>query len=136
MAPTRYGWLTGLAIGGAILVIAPIVHPLDASYLIPTHWKITLVTSGLASAIGAFLVGRRWVRWSFALAIGVMCAFVIRISIDISHDRTNHNLLPFELIIDFVSVFLCALVGAGMGTIVRRFADRPSEHGPYKPRWR
>jgi hypothetical protein len=123
-------------IGAAILVFAPMIHPLDENYLIPTHWSIVFLLSGIVSAACVFLLGRGWLAWSAANAAGVMCAFMIRVSIDVAHDRTNHNLLPFELILDFVSVLVCSLVGAGAGYFVRRRADRPGEQGPWKPRWR
>jgi hypothetical protein len=125
-----------MLIGVVVLVGWPMIHPLDTNYLIPTHWTVVFLVSGFESAVCVFLLGRGWLSWSLATALGVLCAFVIRVEIDIAHDRTNHNLLPFELIIDFVSVLLCSLVGAGLGYIVRRRADRPSEQGPWKPRWR
>ena len=95
-----------------------------------------LVVAGLASAIGVFLFGRDWWWWSLAMAVGAVCAFMIRVQIDVAHDRTSHNLLPFELLLDFVSVLAFSLVGALIGYNVRRRADRPSEHGPWTPGWK
>ena len=135
-APAIYASLTGIVIGLAMLVVAPIVHPFDSNYLIPTHWRIVLILAAIASAIGAFMLGRGWWQWAVAMAIGVLCAFMVRVQIDVARDRTNHNLLPFELILDFVSVLAFALVGALMGYKVRRRADNPTEEGGWTPPWK
>jgi hypothetical protein len=112
------------------------IRPLDANYLIPTHWRIVLVVAGISSAIGVFLMGHGWWQWSLAMAVGVLSAFMIRVQIDIARDRSAHNLLPFELILDSMSVFAFSVVGALIGYNVRRRADHPSEHGPYTPPWK
>ena len=135
-APAQFGWLTGGMIGAAALVVAPMIHALDTNYLIPTHWRITFVAVGIASAAGCFTLGRGWFTWALFAAIGVMCAFTVRVWLDVAKDPTNHNLLPFELVIDFVNVFAWALIGAAAGAATRHLADRPGEQGSWTPRWR
>jgi hypothetical protein len=134
-APGRIGILAGFALGVLLLVFAPMVAP-PANYLIPTHWKITLVLAGLASLVGVFALGRGAVRWALALTLGIMCAFVVRIAIDTSHDRTSHNLLPFELVGDFIGTLLWSIGGAAAGFFARRFADRAEESESWAPRWK
>jgi hypothetical protein len=133
--PLAIGWLCGAAIGLALLVVAPMIRPLDSNYLIPTHWRIVLAVAGIASAIGVFLLGRGWWWWSLAMTVGVLCAYMIRVQIDVARDRSAHNLLPFELLLDSMSVFAFSLVGALIGYNVRRRADHPSEQGGYTPPW-
>lgn len=127
--------LVGAAIGLVVLVLAPMVAA-PRNYLIPTHWKVTVVFAALASLAGAFALGRGAVRWALALSVGIMSAFAIRIAIDVSHDRTSHNLLPFELLSDFVGTFIWSIGGAAIGYFARRTADRADREGRWKPRWR
>jgi hypothetical protein len=134
-APGRYGILAGFALGVVLLVLAPMVAP-PSNYLIPNHWKVTLMLAGLASLAGVFALGRGAVRWALALSLGVMCAFAIRVAIDTSHDRTTHNLLPFELVGDFTGTLLWSIGGAALGFFARRFADRAEESETWTPRWK
>jgi len=127
--------LAGAAIGVFLLVLAPMIAP-PRNYLIPTHWKVTLVIAALTSLAGAFALGRGAVRWALALAVGVMSAFVVRIAIDVAHDRTSHNLLPFELLSDFFATFVWSMGGAAIGYFARRTADRADRQGRWEPRWR
>jgi hypothetical protein len=65
------------------------------------------------------------------LAFGVLCSNAIRIQIDWMHDPTDHNLLPLELLFEFVGLWLTAIVGGLLGWIAmrataRRVADPPS----------
>jgi hypothetical protein len=131
-----YGWFVGACIGVFVLVVAPMIHPLDKNYLIPTHWRIVFATVLVASAVACFLLARGWLRWALFVALGVMCAFAVRVWIDIARDRSNHNLLPFELVFDFASVLFWSAIGAAGGQSVRRLADRPTEGGTWTPRWK
>ena len=135
-APGRYGVLAGFAIGVVLLVLAPMLAPAGTNYLIPTHWKITLAIAGLTSLVGVFALGRGAVRWALALAVGVMCAFALRIVIDTKHDRTSHNLLPFELVGDFAGTLIWSMGGAALGFFARRVADRAEENERWTPRWK
>ena len=122
----RLGWLAGAGIGVVVLVLGPIVHPLDANYLIPTHWRLALLATGAASMAGAFVLGRRWrdaLRWAVALAAGLLSAFLIRLVMDIAHDPTDHNLWPIELVLDFVLTLAWSVPGAAIGWGARRMAD-------------
>ena len=135
-APGRYGMLAGAALGLVLLVLAPMAGTPGGNYLIPTHWKITLAIASLTSLVGVFALGRGAVRWALALAVGVLGAFVIRVAIDTSHDRTTHNLLPLELLGDFIATALWSLGGAAVGFFARRVADRAEQQGRWAPRWR
>ena len=135
-APALYGWIAGAVLGLVVLVAGPMIHRLDENYLIPTHWRIVFATAAVGSAVAGFLLVKGWLRWALFLAVGVMCAFLARVWIDVAHDRTNHNLLPFELVLDFASVLFWSGLGAAGGRGIRRVADRPTEHGKWTPRWK
>ncbi len=135
-APAIAGGLTGAAIGLLLLVAAPELRRFDTNYLIPTYWKLVVAASMIASGAGAFVLGRGWLRWSAALAAGVVLAYVIRVAIDVDRDRTTHNLLPLEIVFDYLVTFVGAAVGALIGWNARRLADKPTEQGPYAPGWK
>jgi len=135
-APTIAGGLTGAVIGLLLLVAAPALHRFDVNYLIPTYWKLVVAASMIASGAGAFVLSRGWLRWSSALAAGVVLAYVIRVAIDMDRDRTTHNLLPLEIVFDYVATFVASALGAVIGWNARRVADKPTEQGPYAPGWK
>lgn len=134
--PALYGWLAGFAIGVIVLVIAPIWQPAKANYLIPNYWAFAFGVTGVVSFAAVFVLGRGWLSWSLAIAIGVLCAFMIRVQIDVSHDKTNHNLLPFELLGELIMTLFWALLGAAVGQFTRRLADREEQQGAFAPRWK
>lgn len=131
-----YGWLAGFGVGVIVLVVAPIWQPRNANYLIPNYWAFAFGATCVGSYAAVFALGRGWLRWAIAMSVGVLCAFAIRVSIDVSHDRTNHNLLPFELVGELVVTLFWALLGSAAGQLTRRLADRDESEGPYAPRWK
>lgn len=134
--PTLYGWLAGFAVGVIVLVIAPIWRPANTNYLIPNYWAFAVGLTGVVSFAAVFVLGRGWLRWSVAITIGVLGAFMIRVQIDGAHDRTAHNLLPFELLGEFIMTLFWAMLGAAVGRLTRWLADREEQQGAFAPRWK
>jgi len=134
--PTVYGWVAGFVVGVIVLGLAPISRPANANYLIPGYWAVAVIVTAIVSCIAMFVLGRDWLFWTIGATLGILCAFAIRIHIDVAHDRTNHNLLPFELITDIIITALQAALGAAAGEFLRSYADRDDHHGPYTPRWK
>jgi len=134
--PALSGWLAGFVVGVIVLVVAPIWRSPTTNYLIPNYWAFAFALTGVASFAGVFVLGRGWLQWSFAITVGVLCAFMIRVYIDGTRDPTTHNLLPFELFGEFVLALFWALLGAGVGQFTRWLADREEQQGSYAPRWK
>jgi hypothetical protein len=135
-SPAFYGWLAGFAVGAIFRVDAPIVDSLDKTYLIPAHWKLAFAAAGLGSIAGVFALKRSGVIWPLMMTIGILCAYMIRVFLDGAHDRSTHNLLPFELIIDFVDLMIVCLIGSGIGYLTRRRADTESDQPQWAPSWK
>jgi len=134
------GWLVGAMLGAALLVVAPMLDTLDTNYLIPAHWRLLLVVAAVVSALGVATLPRvrlgDALAWMAAMPAGIVCAFVLRVAIDVRHDRTDHNLLPFELAIDFVAALRSCALGAAIGYVGRRLADHSAGDGPWRPSWK
>jgi hypothetical protein len=60
----------------------------------------------------------------FATTIGVIVALIIKIIIDWQFDPTSHNLFPFEIMIDLISILIASLIGAAVGLIYRKFIKK------------
>jgi hypothetical protein len=134
--PALYGWLAGFAVGVIVLVIAPIWKSPSANYLIPNYWAFAVGLTFVVSVAAVFVQGRGWLHWALAISVGVLCAFMIRVQIDVSHDRTNHNLLPFELLGELIRTSFWAILGSAAGQLMRRIADREEQQGAFAPRWK
>jgi hypothetical protein len=135
-SPALYGWLAGFAVGAIFLVVAPMVDSLDKNYLIPAHWKLVFAAAGVVSIAGVFALERSGVIWPLMMTIGILCAYMIRVFLDGAHARSTHNLLPFELIIDFVDLMIVCLIGSGIGYLARRRADKESDQPQWAPSWK
>ena len=64
----------------------------------------------------------------FSLLIGLLCGYIVKLSIDFQKDPSSHNLLPFEII---MLLFVCAiiiLVGIGLGLLYNRLNPEQVDH--------
>ncbi len=71
--------------------------------------------------LGAVHPGRAWL-----FGIATVSLVPVAIAVEIACDRTSHNLLPFELVID-AFLLLPGALGAAVGGLVRRDAGRPED---------
>ncbi len=124
--------LTASAVAGfaAFLVPLIIVPPpkLFASPLFPLV-RTSVENPRIASFVGLAVVGVcggffgrcSWVLLGLVtMGIFPLCALA-----EIVKDSTSHNLLPFELIMYGFFSF-AAVIGAGIGRLIRRAVNRPS----------
>jgi hypothetical protein len=78
------------------------------------RWELAL-SFFLGGAIG-------WLTRRTALvALGMILPFAVAMCIEIAKDSTSHNLLPFEILISWMPVFLVSWGGAYVGL---RFRER------------
>ena len=112
-------WLTGFITGLIVLVVLPMIWP-ESNYLIPGYWKLAVGIALVAGGAVVVVTEGGVVQVASMLAVGVLCAYAIRVTIDIHHDRTNHNLLPFEFVLDFVALWIPALIGGFFGALATR----------------
>jgi hypothetical protein len=119
-------WLPGFAIGLVLLVLMPIIWP-DKNYQLPKYWTALFFVVFFANGLVVVITESRIVRSAAIFAFGVLCANAIRIQIDWMHDPTDHNLLPFELLFEFVGLWLAAMAGGFFGWIAIRATARRAE---------
>jgi len=63
-------------------------------------------------------------RIFFTTAIGFITATIVKITIDMIYDSTNHNLLPFEVIYYAIIAFLASLIGVSTGYVIKKIMYR------------
>ena len=80
---------------------------------------IGLSTLGLLVLSGIVLGGAFGGRASWAASLVVFAAMPFIILAEVMVDPTSHNLFPFELVM-YGALSLIALVGSGIGILVRR----------------
>ena len=127
----------GALLGLAVLVVAPTVDSLDThslvrgglifmegNYLLPNHWKLLSPLVSVISAFGVSVLLQRPARFAGGVTLGVMGAWLVRVQLDLAHDPTDHNLLPFEAAEHLVSLLIMTGIGAAVGYGVRRASDR------------
>jgi len=73
---------------------------------------LALITTLLSKETGKMIV--------LAVSCGYMGAYIIRIIIDVISDPTSHNLLPFEIILLTLNILPAALIGFGLGFVVKK----------------
>jgi hypothetical protein len=56
-----------------------------------------------------------------------MAAYVIKLIIEVISDPTSHNLWPFEIISLSMIVVLAALLGIGLGIVVKMITGKFSQ---------
>jgi hypothetical protein len=70
----------------------------------------------LAALLGLLL------RHPLGVALGMIIPYPIAAVIEISHDKTNHNLLPFEMMLSWgpalIVAFLAALLGCKLRNLI------------------
>ena len=141
------GVAVGLVLGLLALVVAPGFDSMDMwhetvagmpvttrKYLLPDHWRLLLFFAALVAAGGASVLRQSPIRWAIGIVGGVMCAWIIRVVLDLRVDPTNHNLLPFEGGIDLVMLLVATVPAAFIGGAVARATDRQLSR--WSPSWR
>jgi len=131
------GLALGTILGVFVLVVAPLFDSIDVhmvfhegatsvsrNYLLPDHWKVLLLCAGIASVLGVSALRQPPVRWAASISVGVMCGWVLRVVLDLTQDPTNHNLLPIEGLIDAIGLTIATGLGAAIGYVMRKRADR------------
>ena len=134
-APVVGGAVTGFVLATILLVIAPIVRPVNQRGF-ATYWTILLLATSVVSAGGLLAIRRGWLQWTLSISVAVMGTYMIRILIDGAADPTSHNLWPFEIVFGFVKTALYAGAGALVGTALHLVDDRARDDEPWAPRWK
>lgn len=84
------------------------------------HWGLTLV--GISAWYFCASKVRSFWRAVRIAGSAVPAAVLARVIVDGVQDPTSHNLWPLEISIALVVGFLCALLGAAVGSLCKLFA--------------
>ena len=154
VTPAVLGAVVGAGLGLGALVVAPLVDSLDTrhatigsaevvsrDYLLPDHWRLLIIGVAVVAALGVGVSRMGPVRWALGLTTGVMCAWAIRMTLDLARDASTHNLMPFEAVGNLLGLLITTLPAAAVGYGLRRLtrgrlgpsADESSE---YTPPWK
>jgi hypothetical protein len=125
--------------GLQIPFIAAIVSTLVMGFF---HWRIpysevdfvTLIAPWLIiSTVLGVLFSHREIQIGLlrgaAVAVGGPLAVVLRVIVEVVADPTSHNLWPFEIIIAGILTGPTALLGAFLGSLIRRRTGRSGNLG-------
>jgi hypothetical protein len=77
------------------------------------------VTAAIAVLAGAALLGFLWKSGGWLVAIGFSLAPALAAFIEMARDKTSHNLIPLEVILYWLPIFIIAWVGAAVGVKIR-----------------
>jgi hypothetical protein len=84
------------------------------------HWNATAIFVMLLAFIFTLLSREINKTIISAVACGYMGAYIIEIIIDVISDSTSHNLWPFEIILLSLTTVLSALIGFGLGYLIKK----------------
>ena len=79
----------------------------------------SVIICGIASLILTFITAHKKVKIVFYSCAALMVAFLIKVYIDGREDPTNHNLVPFEMVIIGAVGLLACTIGAIIGTLLQ-----------------
>ena len=115
-------WTVGAALTGAVLYVA-ILHRFETYSQRNNMAESQVFLFAGAMVIAGFGLALAAVKEEWAVAkwmvAGVLVAHAVAIAVDLQADPTNHNLLPFEMVM-FALLAAPAFVGAGAVRLFRR----------------
>ncbi len=82
---------------------------------------ISAILTVLLALLFSFLTKQQGKKIVYTIASGFIIATIIKIIIDSIADPSSHNLLPFEIIYYTIIAFVAALIGVGVGFVIKRF---------------
>ncbi len=77
------------------------------------------VPAAIAVLASAALLGLLWKSGAWLVGIGFSLVPALAASIEMGRDKTSHNLIPFEIILYWLPIFIIAWVGAAVGVKIR-----------------
>jgi len=77
------------------------------------------VPAAIAVLASAALLGLLWKSGAWLVAIGFSLVPALAASIEMARDKTSHNLIPLEIILYWLPIFIIAWVGAAVGMKIR-----------------
>lgn len=98
------------------------------SYHTFTNTKIIRVSAILTLLLSLFvtlITKDQYKKIFYTIVAGFIIATFIKIIIDSIPDPSTHNLWPFEIIYYTMMAFLAALIGVGVGFVIKRFFKTP-----------
>lgn len=87
--------------------------------------RVSAILTLLLALLFSLLTNDQNKKIFFILAAGFVSATIIKIIIDSISDPSTHNLLPFEIIYYAIIASLAALIGVGVGFVIKRFFITP-----------
>jgi hypothetical protein len=124
MTENRFFWPSvGFAVG--VLLIGVVYWALpynDESSLTVLAAMSLLVVTPLGVVLRVLARAPFWLSF-LAAAATVPAVVMARIVVEVALDPTSHNLWPFEVVIAVVLGGFLALIGTGIGELLRRILD-------------
>jgi len=87
----------------------------ELDYTSTSHLTTWIIAALIAGFVGVVLLRRTTKNSTFLVTSGFLMAVIIKAFIDYFEDPTNHNLIPFELLITIVIALPPAFIGAWVG---------------------
>jgi hypothetical protein len=92
----------------------------SASYPV-TNWLVAPLGLAFLTVYAGLAFGAGWLcRQPLSIAAGFISPFPVAVMIEVSRHPTSHNLLPFEVVLYWLPLFLLALLLSFAGQRVRR----------------
>lgn len=79
----------------------------------------SILVSAICGCILGFVTGHKFFKILFYIIAAQQVSFLIKVYLDCRIDPTNHNLVPFEIIILFIEDFVVCAIGVGLGVSLR-----------------
>lgn len=92
----------------------------ELDYTSTSHLTTWIISALIAGFIGVILLRKSTKHTTLLVTTGFLLAVIIKVNIDYFDDPTNHNLVPFELLITLLIALPPAFIGAWIGNMLIR----------------
>lgn len=92
----------------------------ELDYTSTSHLTTWIISALIAGFIGVILLRKSTKHSTIVVTTGFLLAVIIKVNIDYFDDPSNHNLVPFELLITLLIALPPAFIGAWVGNMLIR----------------
>ncbi len=105
----------------ALIGIPNLFTPYNSNLQAAVFYGLGLAVVGIAALALRAYDAAPFGKTAVVMALALPAAAMLRVIVDTARDPTSHNLWPLELVLATVYGAFCAILGAVIGQLVRRY---------------